>query len=140
MYDDYFLEYEPRTKFKKEFVSLWDGWLGDKNYSKLDEVTEAEWAKFNSFILLISEKHRVGVANFEMKSIEFPLNISETFSDYEGSMSKSSSEFSTYIIPDLNCMISEEWDYTYIIWHQSSNSLKTIIPLVQASGLYNFSD
>ncbi|NNE58500.1 MAG: hypothetical protein HKN36_10360 [Hellea sp.] len=140
MYKNYFIKNEPQPEFKKEFISLWDGWLGKKNLDKLDEVSEAEWSKFNTMILAISSKYKVGKVDFETQTIEFPTIISETFSDYETSMNKESSEFSSYIIPELECMISEEWDYTYIIWYKNSSSLKLITPFARASGLYNFSD
>jgi hypothetical protein len=42
MYQSYFEDWEVKADFTKEFVSLWDGWLGDESY-KLDLVTESEW-------------------------------------------------------------------------------------------------
>ena len=57
MYRDYFNDFwEIKPEFSKEFVSLWSGWLGEESLYKLDDVTENEWERFNTFIKLLSKK------------------------------------------------------------------------------------
>ena len=51
MYDDYFTsDGEVRPEFRKEFVSIFSGWLGTANLHKLDEVTEEQWSRFNDLL------------------------------------------------------------------------------------------
>ena len=54
MYHSYFEDWEIKSSFSQEFVSLWNGWLGEDSF-KLDLVTEKEWSRFNEFIKLISK-------------------------------------------------------------------------------------
>lgn len=39
-------------------------------------------------------------------------------------MEKDSSLFLKLVLPELGCIISEEWDYTYIVWHQNNGALE----------------
>lgn len=55
-------------------------------------------------------------------------------------MKKDSSLFSKYIIPELECVITEEWDYTYIIWHKNNGAVEALIPYILDSKLLHFSD
>ncbi len=136
-FEDYFNDWEVRQEYKKEFISLWNGWLGEKNCHKLDEVTQEDWNKFNSLIRLIAQKFNILLANFENKRLIKVDDIEDTLSNYEDSMSKSSNEFSYYVIPRLNCVISEDWDYTYIIWHKENN-IEQLKEMIQKVGLYHF--
>ncbi len=141
MYRDYYQDYcEVKPEFNKEFVSLWAGWLGAENYHKLDEVSETEWKKFNEFIKLLSSKFKLQLVDWELESIKTINNIESTISNYEQSMDKEASEFTKYIIPELDCIISEEWDYTYIIWHKNNGAVKALEPYINKAGLYHFKD
>lgn len=60
MFSEYFSEYEVKSDFLKEFISLWDEWLGQDEMYKLDQVTEQEWLKFHNFIILLSENYQIG--------------------------------------------------------------------------------
>ena len=55
-------------------------------------------------------------------------------------MRKDSSQFSKFAIPDLQCVISEEWDYTYIIWHKNDGTVDVLKPYILNSKLHHFSD
>lgn len=55
-------------------------------------------------------------------------------------MRKDASLFSKFIIPDLHCVITEEWDYTYIIWHKNDGAVDALMPYILNSRLYHFSD
>jgi hypothetical protein len=37
-------------------------------------------------------------------------------------------------------VITEEWDYTYILWHRDVNTLEAIKPLLCEARLEHFSD
>ena len=58
----------------------------------------------------------------------------------EESMNKESSEFTKLVVPDLGCVISEEWDYTYIIWHKNNGAVDALAPYIKAVGLEHFHD
>ncbi len=137
-YNDYFDEYEIKSKCKKEFISLWLGWLGVENYYKLDEVTEEEWSRFNGFIYLLSKKYTIFLVDCEKKSFIIIKNIKETFSNYEQSMNKTPDKFSYYFIPKLECIINEDWDYTYIISYIRDNTVKKLEPFIKKAKLYHF--
>ncbi len=137
-FEDYFNDWEVREDYKEEFVSLWSGWLGKENYHKLDSVSEEDWSKFNHLIRLISEKYNMLLVDFPNKKLKEIRNIEETLSDYEESMNKSREDFSYYVIPELNCIIGEDWDYTYIIWYKK-NIIEKLENLIKEAGLYHFS-
>jgi hypothetical protein len=40
----------------------------------------------------------------------------------------------------LGCVISEEWDYTYIIWHKNNGAVEALAPYIKASRLEHFHD
>ncbi len=139
MYREYFKDYwEVKSDFNKEFVSLWSGWLGKDDYHKLDEVTENEWEYFNKWIRLISNRYQINIVNCNIESIAKVPNIEDTLSTYEESMNKESSHFSKYVLPELDCVISEEWDYTYIIWHKNNGAVESLEPYIKQAGLFNF--
>ena len=140
MYSHYFKDWNVRPEFEKEFVSLWSGWLGKENYHKLDEVTEDDWFKFNSLIKLIFKKYRMELVDCELKSTSAIDDIEETLCTYQEAMNKDGDKFTKYIIPELGCVFSEEWDYTYIIWHTNNNEVEALLPFIKEVGLFNFSD
>lgn len=140
MFSDYFEEWEIKPEYSKEFISLWSGWLGKENYHKLDEVTENEWGRFNSFLKSISEKYSIEKVDFEAQSITKVDNIETLLSSYSESMNKDSSMFTNIVLPELECVISEEWDYTYIIWHKKNGAVEALSPLIESDGLKHFHD
>ncbi|MCF2913274.1 hypothetical protein [Halomonas sp. Cn5-12] len=140
MFREYFEYWEVRPEYSKEFISLWKGWLGKENYHKLDEVTENEWARFNELLRRLAEVFVLEVVNCEKQSLERVSDIESVLSTCEESMNKESSEFTTLVIPDLECVISEEWDYTYIIWHKNNGAVEALAPYIKAAGLEHFHD
>ena len=140
MFSDYFEEWEVKPEYSKEFISLWSGWLGKENYHKLDEVTENEWGRFNSFLKSISKKYSIEKVDFEAQSITKVDNIETLLSSYSESMNKDSSMFTNIVLPELECVISEEWDYTYIIWHKKNGAVEALSPLIESDGLKHFHD
>jgi hypothetical protein len=137
MYHSYFEDWEVKEEFTKEFVSLWDGWLGEESY-KLDLVTENDWNRFNEFIKSISQNYEIKLVNCNNAELLDINNIQDTLSNYEESMNKDYSLFSKYILPDLNCVITEEWDYTYIIWHKNNGAVEVLSPLIEKAKLKHF--
>jgi hypothetical protein len=140
MFSDYFEEWEIKPEYSKEFVSLWSGWLGAENYHKLDEVTEGEWSRFNTLLRNIANDFELEVANFENQSLTKIVDVESVLSTYEKSMSKNSSEFINIVVPSLGCVISEEWDYTYIIWHKNNGAVDALAPYIEAARLEHFHD
>ena len=139
-FDEYFQDYEVRSEFSREFVALWPSWLGQAKLHLLDEVSEEEWSRFNSWVEAISREFRLGIANYSSGTVEFPNAIEPHLSDYEVSRKKDASQFSKFVIPDLNCVVTEEWDYTYIIWHKNDGAVEALRPYVLNSKLHHFSD
>ena len=140
MFSDYFEEWEVKPEYSKEFVSLWSGWLGAENYHKLDEVTEDEWSRFNNMLRNIANDFELEVANFEDESLIQIVDIESVLSTYEKSMSKKSSGFINVVVPSLGCVISEVWDYTYIIWHKNNGAVEALDSYIKAACLEHFRD
>ena len=138
MFSEYFEDWEVKQKYSKEFVSLWGGWLGKDNYHKLDEVTEAEWSRFNSLLRQLAKDFSLEVANCERQSLTKVRDIESLLTNYEESMNKDPTKFTKLVIPELECIISEEWDYTYIIWHKNNGAVETLSPYIQSSLLKHF--
>ena len=138
MFNEYFKESEVKPEYSKEFISLWDGWLGKENYHKLDEVTEDEWAQFNSLLRSIAERFSFETVNLEERSLTKVCDIESILLSYEESMNKESLAFIRLVLPELECVISEDWDYTYIIWHKSNGAVESLSPYIRAAGLAHF--
>lgn len=138
MYHRYFKDWQVKTGYKKEFVSLWAGWLGKENIHKLDEVTESEWQKFNNLIVSINENYILQQADHEKCRLITIKSISSALSTYAEAMNKDSSKFSNFVINELDCIFSESWDYTYIIWYKEDRTITELSPLIQAAGLFHF--
>ncbi|MBH0050628.1 hypothetical protein [Pseudoalteromonas sp. SWYJZ19] len=138
MYRSYFKEWDVKSDFVQEFVTLWDGWLGEDECYKLDLVTEKEWCCFNNFIKSISNKYKLMAVDCDSEKLIEIDDINKTLSTYKNSINKGPDSFSKYVIPELNCIITEEWDYTYIIWHKNNGALEKLIPLINEVGLKNF--
>lgn len=139
MFDRYFTDDEVRIEYQREFISLWPGWLGKENYHHLEEVTEYDWAKFNSLIRIISKSYKVQVVDLKGRKIIDVNNIEQTFSTYEDSMKKASSDFSIYVIPELDFILSEDWDYTFIVWYKNKSVIDILKPFLEKCGLFHFS-
>lgn len=140
MFSDYFEDWEVKPEYSKEFVSLWSGWLGAENYHKLDEVTEEQWSRFNTLLRKIANDFAIEIANFEDQSLLKIVDVETVLLSYEKSMSKDSSEFIHVVVPSLECVISEEWDYTYIIWHKNNGAVEALAPYINAARLEHFHD
>ncbi len=140
MFSDYFEDWEVKPEYSKEFVSLWSGWLGAENYHKLDEVTENEWSRFNNLLRNIANNFAIEIADFEHQNLIQIVDLESVLSTYERSISKDSSEFIKIVVPALGCVISEEWDYTYIIWHKNNGAVEVLEPYIKASNLEHFRD
>ena len=140
MFSEYFDEWEVRPEYSKEYISLWNTWLGEENLHKLNEVTETEWARFNNLLRGISRQFSLESANCHEKTLTRVVDINSVLASHHESMNKNSSQFTKLVIPELNCAITEEWDYTYIIWHRKNGALETLIPLIKESGLAHFHD
>jgi hypothetical protein len=138
MYEEYCADYSFKPDFKAEFVSLWDGWLGKENLHKLNEVTPNEWGKFNALLRQLSQHYTLLAISHEAKMVTEVLDIEAYLSTYEQAMNKEASQFSAFIIQELSCAISEDWDHTYIIWHREKGEVELLSPFIKASGLEHF--
>ena len=139
MYDQFFRQHKIAPHMRKEFVSLWSGWLGSVRIHELDEVTENEWSRFNDFVSLVATEYEAFLPNHEERElipVEKPGTLAQSYSH---AMNKSASDFLQLVVPVLDCVIEESWDYTYIIWHQGDESISELSPLIGRVGLFHFS-
>ena len=140
MYDHYYEDWQVKITFNKEYVSLWDGWLGKDNYHKLSEVTEDDWSRFGKLIKLIAKDYDIERVDTDLREL-FPVNdIDEILSSFKDSMEKESDEFTKIVIPKLKCVITEDWDFTYIIWHKSNGAVESLASYIKAAKLCQFTD
>ena len=139
-YDTFFEDGEVRADFRKEYISLWAGWLGEGRLHLLDEVNDEEWLRFNRWLLAVFHAFGMGVVNREAETIEFPARLEPLLSNHAEAKQKDASQFSQFIIPALDCVITEEWDYTYILWHRDTRALEALKPLLSDANLHYFSD
>ena len=140
MFSKYFEDWNIKPDYSKEFVSLWTGWLGEENYYKLDEVTEKEWMRFNDWIRVLAENFSIELVDCNNQSISKVKDIESVLVGYEESMNKDSTLFTKLVIPELDCVISEEWDYTYIIWHKDNGAVEALTSSITKAGLKHFND
>ena len=138
MFNKYFEKWEVKPEFNKEFISLWSGWLGEENLHMLDDVTEEEWARFNNLVRTLSKDFVIKVVDCNKQSITAISDIESVLSNYKESMNKDSSLFIKLVLPELGCVLTEEWDYTYILWHKNNGAVKTLSPYINNSGLKQF--
>jgi hypothetical protein len=40
--------------------------------------------------------------------------------------------------PELGCVVTEEWDYTYIIWHKNNGAVEKLAPFIKKAKLKHF--
>ena len=140
IYDVFFEHGEVRPSFRKEYISLWSGWLGEERLHLLDEVSEEEWLGFNRLLMSAFGAFRMGAVNHTAKTVEFPARIEPLLNTHREAMRKDASQFSQFVIPALDCVITEQWDYTYILWHRGRGALEAIKPLLSEANLQHFSD
>jgi len=140
MFSEYFEDWEVKPKYSKEFLSLWEGWLGKENYHKLNEVTEDEWARFNGLLRTLAKEFPIELVDCENKLLTSIHDIESVLSNYEDSMGNNSTIFTKLVIPELGCVISEEWDYTYVIWHKKNGAMEKLSPIIKSAGLKHFHD
>ena len=82
----------------------------------------------------------MGVVNRAAETVDFPIQLDPILDDYQTSMQKDGSHFFWFVIPALDCVLTEEWDYTYILWHRNVSALDAIKPLLDQAKLKHFSD
>lgn len=140
VYEAFFEHGEVRSDFKKEYISLWSGWLGEERLYLLDEVSEPEWLRFNGLLLAAFEAFRLGAVNHSAETIELPACLELLPNDYNEAMRKDASQLFQFFIPVLDCVMTEEWDYIYIFWYLYIGSLERIKPLLYGVKLEHFSD
>ncbi|EEX30845.1 MULTISPECIES: hypothetical protein [Vibrio] len=133
-------EDEIRSEFHKEFISLWRGWLGRDEFYKLDEVTEIEWSRFNHLLKLLHCQYEMYVVNWDSREAKLVDNIDNLLPTYEEAMNRGSANFSQFIIPELNAVLTEECDYTFIFWHINNGSREKLEPWIRTAKLFNFRD
>lgn len=138
MYCQYFQEWDVRPEFQKEFISLWNGWLGPENLHKLDEVKESEWERFNHLLGLIFALYEIFIANHEECSCKKVAHADELMKTYEEAMTEDASKFTSLVIPELGCVLTEDWDFTYIIWHKNGVAVEALAPLIEQVKLLHF--
>ena len=138
MLDQYFQGWEVRAEFQAEFISLWPGWLGPGQVYRLDQVTEAEWQRFNDLLALLVERHEVLLADLELGQLRSLAGADGVAQSYQAAMSKDASQFTRLVIPELDCVLTEDWDFTYILWHRDGAAVNALAPLVEKAGLYHF--
>lgn len=139
MISEYFEDWEVKSEFKPEFISLWEGWLGKENYHKLDEVTELEWLRFNTLIKLIHKEYELYAVNLELNTALKIEEIEIYLPSYKEAMNRDSSKFSKLIIPELSAVLNEDWDFTYILWHKNNGSKEILSSFIRNAELYQFS-
>lgn len=140
MFEKYFRNEGVKPGFEKEFVSLFNGWLGMKNLHKLDEVTEVEWERSNSLLRQIHQNHRLYIVDLEARVCR-EINDAESITgSHKDSMDKEYAQFTKIVIPELNAVYTEEDDYTWILWHKNNGAIEALSPLIKRAGLFHWSD
>jgi hypothetical protein len=140
MFEQYFDGWRVRSNFDKEYVSLFDGWLGKQRMHELDEVTESDWRKFNALIASVAERYEMQKVDCESETCSPVVDVQSVLQTYPQAMEKDPGAFLKLVIPGLDCVLTEEWDYTYIIWHKSNGAVEALKPLIASAGLYCFHD
>jgi hypothetical protein len=140
MINNYFKNEEVLDDFEKEFITLWSGWLGRDEFHKLDEVTYEQWDRFNTLLRSLDKKYDLYLVNKEYTEYKKVENIESIIDSYDYSMSKDSCHFTTIIIPELEIIYEEAWDYTWILWHKNRNSNEAFKKIVIDAKLCQFNE
>lgn len=135
-YTEYFDTWKVRPEYAKEFICIFNGWLGKDNLHKLDEVGAVEWNKYNALILKLSENYQIQLANIDTQEIVEINELNGVLTPYEEYIETES--FKHYIFPELDCILAQDWDFTWILWHKNNGALEAIAPIIKKVGLYNF--
>ena len=139
MFETYYLDGSVRPEFNKEFVSIFDGWLGKENLDQLDQVTGVEWSRFNTFLDLLKQGYGLYSANLMTGQVRQINDLDTVIVTHEASLEKQSSQFTQIVIPELGALYKEEWDYTWILWHKNNGAVETLDPLIRQAGLFHWS-
>ena len=140
MLKTYFYDWDVRPEFNKEFVCIFDGWLGMENLHKLDEVTEVEWSRFNNLLQLLHQNYRLYIADLVSNACSEIEDIEPILMSYKESGDKEYNQFTKIIIPELNAVYTEEWDCTSIIWYKNKGVVEALSPLIKSAGLFHWND
>jgi len=138
MYSKYCREWEIKDTFFPEYICIFNGWVEEKYSYLMDEVTTKEWERFDSLVRLLAKDYKLYLINHNKKTCSLITNIENIIVSYEISMNKDATQFTEIIIPELNAVLSESWDYTYILWHKKNGAKEKVNPLVTNSKLYQF--
>ncbi|NNE24525.1 MAG: hypothetical protein HKN11_18140 [Rhizobiales bacterium] len=140
MLETFFHEGSVRPGFDKEFVSIFDGWLGQENLHRLDEVTDDQFQRINEFMRLVHQHHRLMLADIDANTLLQIEDIDAILQSHAESRDKQSSQFTKVVIPGLEAVFTEEWDYTWIVWHKNNGAVEALDPLITNAGLFHWND
>jgi|GEM_PF-1272032 len=133
----YFVDGEPSRRFTKAYISHWPGWLREENLHKLDEVTNADRQKFWQLLRSVSE-------HFSVLRVDPSFGVSKLHSVDEllrpPGAKPTHAELVKLVLPELDAMLTEEWDETYILWHTGNGAVESVAPLVREAGLFQLRD
>ena len=135
-YAAFFADGAVKPEFRKRFVSLWPGWLGPERLHELDTVNEIQWSKFNGFVRALAQNYQFYAADVAEHTLERVDDIEATLSSLAESMEKSSGEFSRYVLPELCYVLTEDWDYTFVLLHRDDGAVEALAPMVARAGLF----
>ena len=129
-----------RSEFNKEYVSLFDGWLGADNLHRIDQVREEDWLRFNRLLRLLDQDFTLFSIDQFSGSLQPVMQIEDILCSHAASQDKDSSQFTRLVISELEAIYTEDWDYTWILWHQDQGAVEVLTPLIQQAGLFHWSD
>src|SRR3546814_19095082 len=72
-------------------------------------------------LLAAFEHFRMGMVNHVAETVESPAQLEPLLNAYGEYMQKDASRFFQFAIPELDCLITEDWDFTYILWHRTTD-------------------
>ena len=121
-------------------ISVFDGWLGPKNYHLLDCKDDAEREDRNrrmlSFWMKIYDSYevlcRVNDCEFERETNRLKY---ESSCAYDGN--RPGNRFQCILIPELTAIYHENWDDTNVLWYSNRNDIEPLISMAIESGLYS---
>ncbi|WP_341665117.1 hypothetical protein [Vibrio sp.] len=99
-----------------------------------------DFERFNTWIRLISKNFTILEVSLKTETLSEMSDVESILSDFESSQDKTSAEFIRIVIPELECIISEEWDFTYIIWHKNNGAVDKLQSSIKNAGLKSFSE
>ena len=103
-------------------------------------MSEAEWRRFNDWLREIARDYLFYLPDFERQALTPVDNVELLLVDFQRSQNKTSDQFIRLVIPELECIITEDWDYTYIVWHKNNGAVEMLEPMIQKAGLERFSE